>query len=107
MYKAIVTYNFSDNDTRDSFTELLVDLGFENQPDQSTYVIADENEYSIKEIIDNIIQWSIFEASLTHDDGVQIYHAYRKILHGGKSIPSIGVCNLKSNRGNNKLEQIY
>ena len=37
MYKRIITYNFDNDDTRDSFVDLITGLGFEVQPDQSTY----------------------------------------------------------------------
>lgn len=72
MYKALVTYNFSDDKTRDSFTKLLVDLGFENQPDQSTYALAGGSELSIESIERRIEQWSEGVAIST-EDCVQIY----------------------------------
>ena len=72
MYKALVTYNFSDDKTRDSFTKLLVDLGFENQPDQSTYALAGGSELSIESVEQRIIKWSkgVF---ISREDFVQIY----------------------------------
>ena len=37
MYKQLITYNFSNDDTRESFEEMIEDMGFEKQEDQSTY----------------------------------------------------------------------
>ena len=89
MYKALVTYNFSDDDTRDSFTELLVDLGFENQPDQSTYALAGGSELPIEYVKQRIIQWSKGVVIRTKDC-VQIY----------KPTPVF----IKDNRGGSKIE---
>ena len=73
MYKAVVTYNFSDDETRDSFTELLENWGFENQPDQSTYALDSRSTLSIEAIVREIIQWST-RNTINRKDCVQIYH---------------------------------
>lgn len=33
MYKRLITYNFENDETRNSFVEFLEGLGFEEQPD--------------------------------------------------------------------------
>ena len=38
-YKHILTYNFSEDDTRASFMELVEGLGYMEAEDQSTYVL--------------------------------------------------------------------
>ena len=97
MYKAIITYNFSDNNTRDSFTELLVELGLENHPDQSTYVLKEDNTNTVKDLETKIKEWSRFEIYITKNDGVQIYHPYQKLFPGGEK-PTIGIIHLRYNK---------
>ncbi len=72
MYKRIITYNFESDATRDSFVELLQGLGFEEQPDQSTYAQRRRNPLNLDELVLLITRWSN-EEELSADDSVQIY----------------------------------
>lgn len=72
MYKRMITYNFTDDNTRDSFVKMIETLGFEQQPDQSTYAQPKRNPSKLSELKAIITVWSAGE-SLTADDGVQIY----------------------------------
>ena len=84
MYKRIITYTFEDDETRASFTELLLGLGFEEQPDQSTYAQKDRNPQHLDELKDVITDWS-HDENLSEDDSIQIY-----FLHGRlKAIPLV------------------
>ena len=76
MYKRIITYTFEDDETRASFTELLLGLGFEEQPDQSTYAQKDRNPQHLDELKDVITDWS-HEENLSEDDSIQIYFLVR------------------------------
>jgi hypothetical protein len=76
MYKRIITYTFESDDTRDSFVELLLGLGFEEQPDQSTYAQERRNPLELDELALLITRWSNDE-DLCADDSVQIYYLRR------------------------------
>lgn len=76
MYKRIITYTFEDDETRASFTELLLGLGFEEQPDQSTYAQKDRNPQHLDELKDVITDWS-HDENLCEDDSIQIYFLVR------------------------------
>lgn len=76
MYKRIITYTFEDDETRASFTELLLGLGFEEQPDQSTYAQKDRNPQHLDELKDVITDWS-HDENLSEDDSIQIYFLVR------------------------------
>lgn len=76
MYKRIITYTFEDDETRASFTELLLGLGFEEQPDQSTYAQKDRNPQHLDELKDVITDWS-HDENLSEDDSIQIFFLVR------------------------------
>ena len=76
MDKRIITYTFEDDETRASFTELLLGLGFEEQPDQSTYAQKDRNPQHLDELKDVITDWS-HDENLSEDDSIQIYFLVR------------------------------
>ena len=72
MYKRIITYNFGSDETRSSFVELLTRLGFEEQPDQSTYAQSRRNPRFLAGLSNIITDWS-HDKELSADDMVQIY----------------------------------
>ena len=76
MYKRIITYTFEHDEARASFTELLLGLGFEEQPDQSTYAQKDRNPQHLDELKDVITDWS-HDENLSEDDSIQIYFLVR------------------------------
>ena len=76
MYKQIITFDFSDDDTRVSFEGLLEKLGFEKAEDQSTYLLTIRSSLDITSIKQQIKQWSTEDDLYFQDDDfVQIYHA--------------------------------
>ena len=58
-YKHILTYNFSDDEVRSSFEELIVNLGYTKAEDQSTYVLPYTVTKKSKDVLDAIIAWSV------------------------------------------------
>lgn len=76
MYQRIVTYNFENDDTRELFVDLLIGLGFEVQPDQSTYAQRNRNPDDGNELVASITRWSR-NVELSADDHVEIYYLCR------------------------------
>lgn len=73
-YRMILTYNFSDDDTRSSFEKLVEELGFMEAEDQSTYVLPYVNKIS-KEVLDPIVKWSEDkDIKVSADDFVQLFY---------------------------------
>lgn len=73
-YKMILTYDFSDDDTRSSFDELVEGLGFVEADDQSTYVLPYGNKVS-KDVLDPIVKWSEGkDIKISADDFVQLFY---------------------------------
>lgn len=73
-YRMILTYNFSDDDTRSSFEELVEELGFIKAEDQSTYVLPYGNKTS-KDVLEPIVKWSEDEdIKISADDFVQLFY---------------------------------
>lgn len=73
-YRQILTYNFSDNDTRTSFEDLLNDNGYIKAEDQSTYVLPYDSGLRVSAIKDKIIDWSSAkETMIDASDFVQIF----------------------------------
>lgn len=103
MYKAIVTYNFTDNDTRDSFVMLLESLGFTNHPDQSTYALKQRSSFSHLSIKDKIIAWSS-TCRVRKDDSVQIYYASSYLDSDKKRYSTIDLYNLIYDSINRRLK---
>ena len=58
MYKQLITYNFSNDDTRESFEEIIEDMGFEKKEDQSTYTLRARSDVSVREMKNEIVNWS-------------------------------------------------
>ena len=57
-YKQVLTYNFSIDETRNSFEELLNDMGFRDMPDQSTWALLYSSRLTKHSVINLIIEWS-------------------------------------------------
>lgn len=72
MYKRLITYNFADDETRDSFVEMIENLGFMQQPDQSTYAQPRRKPDTLAELKTRITTWSS-TIELDEADSVQIY----------------------------------
>lgn len=93
-YRHVLTYNFSDNDTRSSFIQLVENFGYLEAKDQSTYLLPFEKTLNIEDICDAIIEWSDdSEIYVDHDDFVQIFHLYLT-KEEGRNIRKIAVRNL-------------
>ena len=72
MFKRLITYNFSEDETRDSFVELIEALDFMQQPDQSTYAQPRRKPATLAELKTRISTWSS-TVDLDAYDRVQIY----------------------------------
>jgi hypothetical protein len=75
MYKQLITYNFSNDDTRESFEEMIEDMGFEKQEDQSTYTLRARSDVSVREMKNEIVNWSECADSYIDVEGrVDLYY---------------------------------
>lgn len=75
MYKQLITYNFSNDETRESFEEMIEDMGFEKQEDQSTYTLRARSDVSVREMKNEIINWSeCAESYIDVEDRVYLYY---------------------------------
>lgn len=75
MYKQLITYNFSNDDTRESFEEMIEDMGFEKQDDQSTYTLRARSDVSVREMKNEIVNWSeCAESYIDVEDRVDLYY---------------------------------
>lgn len=74
-YRHILTYNFSDNDTRSSFEKMISNLGYVEAEDQSTYVLPFILFKTSDSILDTIIAWSVNkDIHVSSDDFVQLFY---------------------------------
>lgn len=55
MYKQLITYNFSNTDTRYSFEEMIEDMGFERPEGQTAYVMRARSDVSVREMKNEIV----------------------------------------------------
>lgn len=76
MYKRLITYNFENDETRNSFVEFLEGLGFEEQPDQSTYAQRKRNPRLLAGLENAIAEWSSGK-ELSANDSAQIYFLFK------------------------------
>lgn len=75
MYKQLITYNFSNADTRYSFEEMIEDMGFDKQADQSTYTLRVRSDVSVREMKNEIVNWSeCVESYIDVEDRVDLYY---------------------------------
>lgn len=85
-YRMILTYNFSDDDTRSSFEELVEELGFVEAEDQSTYVLPYVINKKSKDVTEPIVEWSENEdIFISEDDFVQLFYILKDTANGGKT----------------------
>ena len=74
-YRMILTYNFSDDDTRSSFEELVEELGFVEAEDQSTYVLPYSKSLKSTDVTKAIRDWSMGkEIRISQEDFVQLFY---------------------------------
>ena len=74
-YRHILTYNFSEDDARASFMELVVGLGYIEAEDQSTYVLPYSKSLKANDVADAIVDWSKEnDVKITKDDFVQLFY---------------------------------
>lgn len=74
-YRHILTYDFSEDDTRSSFMELVEGLGYIEAEDQSTYVLPYSMSLKAKDVTDAIMDWSMEnDLKITKDDFVQLFY---------------------------------
>lgn len=74
-YKHILTYNFSEDDTRASFMELVEGLGYMEAEDQSTYVLPSSKSLKAKDVADAIVDWSKEkDIKISKEDFVQLFY---------------------------------
>ena len=75
MYKQLITYNFSNDETRESFEEMIEDMGFEKQEDQSAYTLRVRSDVSVRVMKNEIINWSeCVESYIDVEDRVDLYY---------------------------------
>ena len=74
-YRHILTYNFSEDETRASFMELVEGLGYMEAEDQSTFVLPYSMSLKAKDVADAIVDWSKEkDIKITKDDFVQLFY---------------------------------
>ena len=75
MYKQLITYNFSNDETRYSFEEMIEDMGFEKREDQSTYTLRARSDVPVREMKNEIVNWSeCAESYIDVEDRVDLYY---------------------------------
>ena len=90
MYKQLVTYNFSNDETRESFEEMIEDMGFEKQGDQSTYTLRARSDVSVREMKNEIVNWSeCVESYIDVEDRVDLYYVTVAELDEFNKVPVI------------------
>lgn len=61
--------------TRESFEEMIEDMGFDKQADQSTYTLRARSDVSVREMKNEIVNWSeCAESYIDVDDRVDLYY---------------------------------
>lgn len=74
-YKHILTYNFSEDDTRSSFMELVEGLGYRAAEDQSTYVLPYGKALTLDDVTKAIEDWSTQrDLQISEEDFVQLFY---------------------------------
>ena len=75
MYKQLITYNFSNGDTRYSFEEMVEDMGFDRPEGQTAYVLRARSDVSVREMKNEIVNWSeCVESYIDVEDRVDLYY---------------------------------
>lgn len=89
-YKQVLTYNFSEDDTRNSFEELLNDMGFRNMPDQSTWALPFGSRLTNQSVINKIIDWSKdIDNVIKRSDFVHVFRAVAVEDRDGELYPGL------------------
>ena len=90
MYKQLITYNFSNDETRESFEEMIEDMDFEKQEDQSTYTLRARSDVSVREMKNEIVNWSeCAESYIDVEDRVDLYYVMVAELDEFHRVPVI------------------
>ena len=90
MYKQLITYNFSNDETRESFEEMIEDMGFDKQDDQSTYTLRARSDVSVREMKNEIVNWSeCAESYIDVEDRVDLYYVMVAELDEFHRVPVI------------------
>lgn len=92
-YRQIITYNFSVDDTRSLFEELLEENKYVKADDQSTYVLPYSRNLRVTEMVKKIVDWGK-EVDMVEDDFVQIFYL-TNINNGNKVFTKIASFFLK------------
>ena len=75
MYKQLITYNFSNDDTRYSFEEMIEDMGFDRPEGQTAYVLRARSDVSVREMKNEIVNWSeCVELYIDVEDRVDLFY---------------------------------
>lgn len=75
MYKQLITYNFSNDETRESFEEMIEDMGFDRHDGQTAYVLRARSDVSVREMKSEITNWSeCVESYIDVEDRVDLYY---------------------------------
>ena len=90
-YRHILTYNFSDDDTRSSFVELIEGLGYIKAEDQSTYVLPYDSSTRLRNLISAIQIWITGNnPDFVRGDFVQLFYLKTyKVLGSEQTISKI------------------
>lgn len=74
-YRHVLTYNFSDDDTRSSFVELIEEIGYIKAEDQSTYVLPYGNQARCKTLTAALQTWiSSNNPKIIKGDFIQLFY---------------------------------
>lgn len=91
MYRHVLTFNFSDDETRLSFEELMEDMGFKQAEDQSTYVLDLEVDLPSLIVKQQVIRWSQSRnVYIEKEDFVQLFYSTAISSEEGRRVPAIG-----------------
>lgn len=75
MYKQLITYNFSNDETRESFEEMIEDMGFDRPDGQTAYVLRARSDVSVREMKNEIVNWSeCADLYIDVEDRVDLYY---------------------------------
>lgn len=103
-YKHILTYNFSEDETRASFMELVEGLGYMEAEDQSTYVLPSSKSLKAKDVADAIVDWSKEkDIKITKDDFVQLFYL-SSLTAGDQTVTKMASKFMKYNPTTNGLK---
>ena len=83
MYKQLITYNLSNVETRESFEEMIEDMGFDRPDGQTAYILRARSDVSAREMKSEIVNWSECVGSyIDVEDRVDLY--YVTVISGAR-----------------------